>query len=648
MSSSFAKQRLMTDWKELVQSQSSLTTVSAAPTANIFEWRANLRPAEGPFKGIVFQCIFEFTAAYPRDPPNIKLCTPLPHPNVFDNSNDDGTGWICLDMIKVYTSSTPYEGWTPAYSVTSILLQLQSFLFAENIPQDYGGHSQASEYQSGYEVAKAIKAAKAFTAKITTADGSEVVHSHTSPWPPLPQTKTAPQMSALTKRVKSAKITPKPASTLWSDQVPVSVLSSKIFSFLAPKDIITARNVCSAWRRAIVTHNVFERSQLSCFYTKKTLDDKGCILGVGISVEYHSNCSGLKSITSSLDVLSLEAFSEQHVRSSVFDKSSFASLLPLILNPGHAAKARPHAEKTIYEIMKRLPSPPYSNILRGPGASERLYPHMILQLLTTMMNSMVVQLMKDVDSTGQVRRHASEKALEGFCSFHHMLLYYSRVYPSIERMANKQVNDFIELDQARLKKATPDLGNLLVCLTLSSKGWHFLWKPFLLEMFDRNVRWLLRENPSLGFECGVDYRLTETFQGTKTSLRLLMFQVYFMSEIGRPAGSNGPTDVLKTYDQRLGCPTTKQKEDLQLACKRILAVNNWPEFFMRCGVPLLPQGKLAEILFQAVRNSAAKGYHGQQQQQQRSGGGPSRRNGNSGRNNNNRRGGHRGGPARRR
>lgn len=339
------------------------------------------------------------------------------------------------------------------------------------------------------------------------------------------------------------------------------------------------------------------------------MDDADCILGVGIAVQYHPKSSGLKSISSSLDVLSLEAFAKEGVRQSVFDKSTFDFFLPLILNREHAAKARPHAEKTIFEIMRNLPCPPYSNIQRAKGTAERLYPHMILQLLTTLMNNMIVDLMTDADSHGDVRRHASEKALEGFCAYHHMLLHYSRVYPSIEEMANKQVNDFIIVDNASHKNKTPDLGNFLVCLTLSSKGWQFLWKPFILEMFDRNVRWLLRKKPSLGFKCDDLHRLNETFHAIKTSLRLLMFQVHFLSHVGRPSNTKGPADVLAAYDRRLGYPTMKQKEDLQLACKSILQVNTWNEFFLRCQVPVPSETKLAEMLFQAVRNSHEKGYH---------------------------------------
>lgn len=104
-------------------------------------------------------------------------------------------------------------------------------------------------------------------------------------------------------------------------------------------------------------------------------------------------------------------------------------------------------------------------------------------------------------------------------------------------------------------------------------------------------------------------RLQKTFDGTKTSLRLLMFQVFFMSQIGRPSGSRGPEDVLNAYDRRLGRPTPVQKENLQEECKRILEVDNWGEFFTRCNVPLPPRDKLSEMLRQAIRNSFTKGYH---------------------------------------
>jgi hypothetical protein len=132
----------------------------------------------------------------------------------------------------------------------------------------------------------------------------------------------------------------------------------------------------------------------------------------------------------------------------------------------------------------------------------------------------------------------------------------------------------------------------------------------MLENFDRNARWLLEKHPDLGTGTpSDDERIRKTFYATTTSMRLLMFQVYFMSRIGRPAGTRGHADVLNLYKKRLGRPTTAQKEDLQDACKAILAVDSWSEFCHRCNVPLLTKEKLVPMLKQAVVNSRRKRYH---------------------------------------
>merc|ERR1712183_1095073 len=134
-----------------------------------------------------------------------------------------------------------------------------------------------------------------------------------------------------------------------------------------------------------------------------------------------------------------------------------------------------------------------------------------------------------------------------------------------------------------------------------------------MEAFDRNVRWLIQKCTALGDlnrnHFSDDRRLTETFTGARTSLRLLMFQVYFMSTIGRPSGTSGPFDVLARYERRLGKPTTAQKEDLVKNAKEILAVNTWVQFFKRLGGPVPSCARVVQILRQAVVNSAKKGYH---------------------------------------
>ena len=69
----FAKKRLHRDLKELQRESEHLTTISALPTNDFFEWHCNLRPETGPYKNCVFHIILEFDESYPRCPPIVKL-----------------------------------------------------------------------------------------------------------------------------------------------------------------------------------------------------------------------------------------------------------------------------------------------------------------------------------------------------------------------------------------------------------------------------------------------------------------------------------------------------------------------------------------------------------------------------------------------
>jgi hypothetical protein len=141
------------------------------------------------------------------------------------------------------------------------------------------------------------------------------------------------------------------------------------------------------------------------------------------------------------------------------------------------------------------------------------------------------------------------------------------------------VDKFVSQEYHRHKRHTPNLGVLLVYLTLSQRGWATLRRPLVIEAFDRNVRWLLRKHPKLsGDSLSPEKRLEWTFNGAKTYLLLLIFQVYFMSRLGRPPSARGPFDVLNGYERQLGKPTTAQKEDLQKRAKEILVVTRWSDF----------------------------------------------------------------------
>merc|ERR1719244_593020 len=162
-----AARRLRQDLLEL--QRDGICSVAALPLEkNLFEWHVNIKPVDGVYSGVYFHLIMVFPTDYPASPPVVKIKTPISHPNIFGE-------WLCLSMIKKHTATVPYEGWSGAYSVSSILMQLQSFLFAEKIDQDYGG--QANAQLTDQDVNRSLECCK--TLKCPCG------HSHDTPWPPV-------------------------------------------------------------------------------------------------------------------------------------------------------------------------------------------------------------------------------------------------------------------------------------------------------------------------------------------------------------------------------------------------------------------------------------------------------------------------------
>lgn len=77
-----ARKRLMRDWKEL--QGSPVLGIAAAPLPHdLFQFHATMQASGGPYAGLVLHMILKFPTSYPADPPQVELCTPIPHSNVI-------------------------------------------------------------------------------------------------------------------------------------------------------------------------------------------------------------------------------------------------------------------------------------------------------------------------------------------------------------------------------------------------------------------------------------------------------------------------------------------------------------------------------------------------------------------------------------
>ncbi|EFC44394.1 predicted protein, partial [Naegleria gruberi] len=119
-----AAKRLLEDLKQLNR-QSELKYISAQPLSNnLFEWHCNLYGnEESMYKECCYHFIIKFPKDYPHNPPQIEACSDLLHPQVYNRK-------VCLELTQQKEGTEENaDGWSCSYTVFSILMQLQSFLF---------------------------------------------------------------------------------------------------------------------------------------------------------------------------------------------------------------------------------------------------------------------------------------------------------------------------------------------------------------------------------------------------------------------------------------------------------------------------------------------------------------------------------------
>lgn len=255
---------------------------------------------------------------------------------------------------------------------------------------------------------------------------------------------------------------------------------------------------------------------------------------------------------------------------------------------------------------------------------------------------------------------ASEKACIGYLQIYHLLLCIMRKEPQLRDRALRRLKAFCKEDTCRTKAATPDLGEFLVMAAVVAgshtpennelrdgsetgtaapgldDGWSVIergqkipdtprkrvparlpsatisWKnhlasPFISETLTRNVRWLLQKHPSLAIleddSSPPEYRLCTTFAESKTSLRLVMFQVFFLETFAKPDN---------TMATQYGFPDTDVPARITRGIKEIYAVNGWKMFFERIGLTEAVQagpGGMSRRLRDAIISSSDRSYH---------------------------------------
>lgn len=388
-----------------------------------------------------------------------------------------------------------------------------------------------------------------------------------------------------------------------------------LFEFCDPDTLHRVCMVNPYFEKRIDRHRLLNELNNRCYYTLKTMGDENTVLGVGLSsmiMEKRSRVTRkkrpcLQQLHPTFDLLSAEAFYKHGCRTTVYKDCKFDSFLPLFINRAHGKRAMPAARKAIEELWKK------------ENKSNRVGPKTILDTLIKLMNTTVIDMMKTVAdlNVAEIQLFDSIKALEGYMGFHHLLLAFAESDPRIVKIAEERVGHFITKAACRDKEVTPDVGELIVCLALSKYKWEDFIPKYIDEVFQRNARWILAEYPNLRklepmgtVSC---IRLRQSYESAKTGFRMAMFQRYFMKEIANPCTIEDHPDKLtilfEEYNQRFGKPVAGLAEALQRHSRKVLACDNFFDFFELVGFCAPTAVGLCDWLRSSIKRSEKREYH---------------------------------------
>jgi len=137
METTAAVLRLMSDLNAINHEPPSGCSAGLVNEHDLMSWSATIfGPESGPFEGGVFTLRLNFTDQYPQKPPKVRFLTQMYHPNVYSD------GSICLDILQ--------DKWAPIYSVSTILVSIQSLLTDPN-PSSPANPEAANLYTNNRE-----------------------------------------------------------------------------------------------------------------------------------------------------------------------------------------------------------------------------------------------------------------------------------------------------------------------------------------------------------------------------------------------------------------------------------------------------------------------------------------------------------------
>lgn len=353
-------------------------------------------------------------------------------------------------------------------------------------------------------------------------------------------------------------------------------------------DPAVAAEIVAKYRKENPTSNTPLELFYIC-YANGQLNATNSTIGYGVHVENPKN--GI--LSSPCEYLSSESFNAGKVRKSSTNKA-FEHWLPLLIDSedwNGPKKIKQQFLSAVRDIC--------ADIKFDKDDHQKVF-----KVCSSLMNSLVVEIMQNKGNAT-----ANDKFINGYFSIYRLLQQYAQDDKELVTFCNDSVKSFKAQSSARVKTVVPNLGEFLMHLTISSNvTWADVCQVFMGECEARNVFWYCvgtHNSPASNRELAdPNYkgnRVTKVFNATTVSRNLVMFQIKF-------------ANVTKFLDlaelnSNFGLAPEILTAELKNLYSQVVAVKNWNEFYDFVEMPRVTDEKRELELIEAVKLSAAQGYH---------------------------------------
>jgi len=562
------RRRLLADLKRLQEEPLPLAAANPCSDADLTLWDgvigAEMEVTHfGPVT-VPLHFLIDFPCDYPSSAPSIGFSFEFEYRGgasyVMPDGRLKGKKVICLDVLgnfgNVHTEwkSTVGSGWSPAYTVTTLLVQLQSVLC------DLG--KQLSQRQRDVTYQSAVRFCERNPTSVLELLSQEEIRERHE------QRRKDQRLAVICRGDEklAERITNFARSAGLSQEEAQMDLLLELLADVA--------STASGSRASSEPESAAVDANICCWSTGKLYTE--AMLGVGLA-------RARGNMTTAAELLSKEAF-DGGLRQNT-DKSAFEFFLPVWINEAHAAGRTQWREalmKSCTEIGRK--------VFEVSGDDDTA----VLEVFPRMINQLIVEMMKP-----DAPKSAAIATFEALCNFWRTFRWLVDTRSSLRKRVGATIARFVAEEGFRHKDHSPDLGALLVLWTVL-QGYDDCPKreDFINAYADENsVRWVMWWQRS-----GTAPEGAPVFQATRVSREILMFQMMVVDVVI----GDVPETLREMEATNCKLPTRLDKLQQQWR-ERKQAIGDWGAYFSCIGAARPAFGSTAEWIASCVTRAAEKG-----------------------------------------